>query len=51
MKWNLGKTFGMTLFFYITLSKIGIDFTITEAALIGCAFGLMTSEAENGTKI
>lgn len=44
MKWNLGKTFGVTLVFYITLSKIGIDFTTTEAALIGFAFGLMTSE-------
>ncbi|MGV3294515.1 hypothetical protein [Streptococcus pluranimalium] len=43
MKWNLGKTFGMTLVFYITLSKIGIEFTVIESVLIGCSFGLVTS--------
>lgn len=46
MKWNLGKTFGMTLIFFITLSKFGIDFTTTEAVLLGFAFGLMTREVE-----
>lgn len=44
MKWNLRKTFGMTLIFYITMHKLGIHFTTIEAIIVGFAFGLLTWE-------